>query len=860
MPRFEQLDDAHFAAHVEDTQRELSLLQQVVAEAGDMPPHQQLGHIAAAARAVRDRIVRTPIAAATADAIARIIATLDTTTVAVRSDMRGEDSAAFSYAGQLDSFLFVELPSVQTAVLHCWASAFSDRAVLYSMRSGISPRAIQMSVVIQEMIAADTAGVAFSIDPSTGRDECLIAAAWGVGEGVVSGAADSDEYRWNPEVGEIKAEVPVKDTKISRGLGGGTAPCAVDDELRAQRVLTPQQVAAVGTMCKALQYHLKIPVDVEWCWKKEQLYVLQARPITSLSAAHQPQPTALRSFDNCNIQESFNGYTTPLTFSFASHAYRQVFMDFVRSLGVSKTRLSGFEIASRCMLAYLSGRVYYNLSSWYQMLALLPWYETNRQETEKVMWHLEKTGAAAQARPDSMGDRARKLWVGLTIVGRLMLLPITIPRFVKRFETRYRSVDRASLSEASIDVLQSTLEVIYQDFMRDWRTPNLNDFKVMMSCGRLRRVVEYGRRRGATVNVADLLAGIEGIESLRPTEEIADIADRIRADASLAALFADPQFEAASLLEHLERGAIGHQVAAYIERYGDRTAGELKLETMTIRDSPVRLVGMIRAHLDAGGRFASSPGKTAYRNARQQLMSAVPIWTRVVLGVNLRLARRAVADRERLRLLRTYAFGIARDTYRAYGNRLHELGVLQNPTDVYYLTIDEIAAYCEARAVSACLRDLVQLRRDEHARYLDVELPNRIDIDSIPYLLDLTEHDDGGGPGPDGTVLVGLGCAPGVAEGPAVIVDDPHSAAVLNSVICAVRTDPGWAPLFPAATGLVIERGSTLSHSAVIARELGIPTVVGVQAATRIINDGELIRVDGERGQVYRLDQLEKGQ
>jgi rifampicin phosphotransferase len=199
-------------------------------------------------------------------------------------------------------------------------------------------------------------------------------------------------------------------------------------------------------------------------------------------------------------------------------------------------------------------------------------------------------------------------------------------------------------------------------------------------------------------------------------------------------------------------------------------------------------------------------------------------------------------------------FGFFRDVYVAAGHRLHEAGALEDPADVFYLSADELTAYHEGTAVTAELAELVRVRRAEFARYEHEHVPNRFETFGSVYASPLRASDRA--PDLDARVLQGTGCCPGVVEGELRVILRPDDDLSVNGrILTTVRTDPGWTPLFPSVAGLLIERGSTLSHSAVIAREFGIPAVVGVPDLLERVRDGERVRLDGGTGTVERLDE-----
>lgn len=802
-------------------------------------------------------IVEEPVHESVRGLVADGLAALGPGPWSVRSSMVGEDSSRHSFAGQLESFLYqTDVDSVVDSVLRCWASTFGERALAYMLRIGTPPVRARTAVVVQDMIDADVAGVTFTVNPTSGRwDECLVTAGYGAGEGIVSGRVDADEYVWSRADGEREVRLAQKESRLGPDPAGGTREYEVDGQRSGQRALTEAQVREVASTGLAIAEDMGVPADVEWCLRDGQLYVLQARPVTVGVAPDDPTARPL-VFDNSNIQESFNGVTTPLTFSFAAGAYERVFSDFARAFGVSRRERKEFAASARTLLASIDGRVYYNLQSWYAMIRLFPGHATHKQEVEKVMWHLrDSVPDEGGVRARSLADRVRRVRVGAQMTFRILTVDLDIREFRTRFETFYRTVDRSAVAGAGMTELHAKLGDVDRMLHR-WEAPNINDFRVMLSCGRLRRTCSRILAEDAEIRLADLLGNIEGIESLQPTKVLVAIAAELRRRPELQqALRVEPPAAAFTALcaasPDVERSLVD-----YVERYGDRCAGELKLETVTPRDDPSFLVQILRSYV-GDGRDLHQPdgaGNDRFTEALEATAAALPLLQRPAFQFNVRIARRAIAAREELRLLRTRLFGVTRDVYRALGSRLCESGVLAQADDVFHLTVDELTAFHEGRGVTTDLAALVEVRRAEGARNEERPTRNRVSSTGSPYLSAPppagTEQEAGA---PSDRVLRGLGCCAGVVEAPVhVILDLGEPLPSPGDIICTVRTDPGWAPLFPTASGLIVERGSTLSHSAVVARELGLPTVVGVENATRLLDQGEVVRLDGQLGTIER--------
>jgi pyruvate,water dikinase len=816
---------------------------------------------------LRAAIERTPLPRELRQAIEAAAGGLGPGPYAVRSSMVGEDSGEHSFAGQLRSELFQRTAGeIAESVRTCWSSALGTPALVYAARVGLAPVDARVAVVVQAMIDPDVAGVVFSADPVTGnREECLVSAAYGVGEGVVAGAAPADSYVWSAAGGELSATVVHKDTSVRASSSGrGTEICPVPAAARDQRALTRAQVAEVGALARSVADAAGRPMDVEWCFSRGVLYALQARPITSLPP-DRSGAGARRLFDNSNIQESFNGVTTPLTFSFAAGLYSTVYASLLRSLGASEHTLKGFEPAGRSLLALIDGRVYYNLGSWRQLIEILPRGRQRVQEIETIMFRttIGASEPLTLALPDRVRRAAEATRMAVRLVRFLVRQDAEVDRYIEGFERFYGSIDRAQLATKTLDELGVLLRRFEGEAVRPAARAYLNDVRMAIASGRLRRLLGRVYDEGqADARLTELLGGIDGLESVEPTRQLIGIARDVRRDEALAAdVRAAPPGDVISLI-HGRSPDLAARIDAYVERYGDRAIGELKLETLSLRDDP-RLLGEVignylgRPDVDPDGVLRTERERS--EAALRALGERVPVWRRRLLAREVRMARTAVSCRERLRLRRTWMFALARDVYRAIGGQLQASGQIESPRDIFYLSTQEIDAFLDGRAASARLGPLIAARKVEYDGYRRMPTQDRMQTAGTPYLGYREElaADDAGPPAtghPDDGLLRGLGCCAGIVEAPVRIILDPsESLSVNGQILCTVRTDPGWAPLFPTASGLLIERGSILSHSAVVARELGIPTVVGVPGVTRLLTDGERLRLDGGTGVVERL-------
>jgi pyruvate,water dikinase len=290
--------------------------------------------------------------------------------------------------------------------------------------------------------------------------------------------------------------------------------------------------------------------------------------------------------------------------------------------------------------------------------------------------------------------------------------------------------------------------------------------------------------------------------------------------------------------------------------------GELKLESVTLRHDPSFLFAVLRNYLardDMSMETLAGRELEFRKQAEEEAFTAVKdrLGRRKLRKFKRELARlrQAVKNRENMRLARTRAFGLSRDIFLEVGRQLAFYGLLDEPRDIFYLTLDELQQYMEGRSVQAMFRPLVETRKAEYRAYQEDDLPHHFETVGPVYHHNSYAYGKDHQVTGDETELQGIGCYPGMVEEKVKLIFSPDDELNLDGqILCTVRTDPGWAPLFPTAGGIIVERGSTLSHSAVVARELGIPAIVNIPGITKVITSGERVRMDGTRGTVFRID------
>ncbi|TLV02920.1 PEP/pyruvate-binding domain-containing protein [Dyadobacter luticola] len=775
---------------------------------------------------------------------------------AVRSSAADEDGADFSFAGQFETFLYVPATDLKSKIRAVWDSAFSDRVKTYQQHHQLlGPAGI--AVIIQEMLDPEVAGVAFGVNPVNGNvDEKLISAVYGLGEGLVSGELNADHFTLKN--GNVYAEIVEKTEAVtfSNAASGGTIKIAVAEDKQNAPTLSDDQIREIGQMLDQLQKEFGAPQDIEFAFQNGQLYLLQTRPVTTLKKQFNTTGHYIL-WDNSNIIESYPGVTTPLTFSFISKSYETAYKLFSAYLGVSDAVIRQNERVFSNTLGFLNGRVYYNLRTWYHMLAMLPGYSINARFMEKMMGVKERFDI-----PESYQlSKGRAWWRIVKMAGNMYLRWKSLPRKRREFMellnqtiTEYKAIDYDSKTAYELMQLYLNFEKTLLD---EWKAPLLNDFFAMIWFGMLQKQCEkYAGAENRNIH-NDLLCGSSDIISVEPVHRSIRLASQISENPGLKALFTNKN-EAeiwAELIEnkHIDFVSIKKEIDRYIADFGERCVGELKLETVSYTQDPTAFIRILKSYVETGITSAQISGSRELeirQKAEQEINRALKggILQKLKFRRTLNKARELVSARENLRYERTRAFGIVRQLFSYIGKKFAADGIIAYERDIFFLTKEEIFAYLDGTSVTQEIRGLIMLRKNEFEKNQAAgPLSERFATYGAPYhdndffSTDRIERPEGG--------LKGIGCSPGRVRGKVRVVLNAHEIASLNGdILVTISTDPGWVTLFPGALGIIVERGSLLSHSAIVSREMGKPCIVGVTGLLKTLKTGDEIEMDGSSG------------
>jgi len=750
---------------------------------------------------------------------------------AVRSSATAEDLPSASFAGQHDTYLnVIGVEAVLDHIRRCWGSVFSERAVTYRLRNKIDNRKVSVAVVVQRMMFPAAAGVLFTADPITGnRRTTVVEASLGLGEALVSGLTNADSYRVRDDT-IVARTIARKVLAVVASPTGGTQRAAIDLEQQHQPALTDAQVIRLAALGRRIEAHFGRPQDVEWCLVDDDFQIVQSRPITTLF----PIPDAGDAENHVYL----------------SVGHQQMMTDAMKPLGISVWQL----IAARPM-STAGGRLFVDVAG-----ALAS--PASRAALVNMIGKYDPlTGDALQtvidrdfipARPDA--------GVGTPPVAATTPID-TDPAIVDEL------IDR---SERSVAALKREIEAKSGAALFDFILADIQELKRILFDPRSHQVFMSAMEAALWLNekMSECLGEKNAADTLTQsvpnnvTSEMGlallDVADVIRPYPEVVAFLErshDDDF--LNTLPEVEGGRDARNaIVAWLDKYGMRCVGEIDITRPRWTEEPSALLplilGNIRNFEPGAGEKRFEQGRREALQKEQELMSRL----RALPNGD----QKAEETKRMIDRVRTF---IGYREYPKYGminrefvykralldeaERLVAAGVIREKEDIFFLTFQELHEVARThRADDRLIRD----RKDAFQSYAALT-PPRV-LTSEGEAISGSYRREGSPAG----ALVGLAVSAGVAEGRArVILNMADADLEPGDILVTAFTDPSWTPLFVAIKGLVTEVGGLMTHGAVIAREYGLPAVVGVDHATKLIRDGQRIRVDGTDGYVEMLSE-----
>ncbi|ONI73952.1 phosphoenolpyruvate synthase [Kribbella sp. ALI-6-A] len=781
-------------------------------------------------QAIEAMTVPDELAAAVSDAVGRFG---EHAAYAVRSSATAEDLPTASFAGQQDTYLNVVGPAaILQHIGRCWASLFTERAVTYRLRNGFDHRRIHMAVVVQQMVFSQAAGILFTADPVSGnRKVATVDAGFGLGEALVSGLVNPDVFTVRDEV--VAKTIAAKQLAVEALPTGGTREVAIDADRQEQPALTDEQAVRLVQLGRRIEAHFGRPQDIEWCLVDDDFLIVQSRPITTLF----PVP---ETGDQGNQV-------------FLSVGHQQMMTDAMKPLGWSM-----WQLTAMAPMYEAAGRLFVDATARLASPAIRPGFLDLVGRADPLIRDALETvldrGDFIVTGPDEApaGPPAG----GASAPPPIETDPAVVIELVERSQVSTEALRRDIAPLAGPALFDFLLEA-FQEHKRVLGDP-LSMQAIMAGMDATWWLNDHLQEWLGEKNAADTLtlSAPHNITSEMGLD-LLDVADVIRPHPEVVAFLQGVDSE--DFLDELpkyEGGAAARDaIEGYLDRYGMRCAGEIDITRPRWSESPSTLVPLILDNVKlfepgtARQRFEQGRQKAeAFRQDVLERLRALPDGEQKAAETERMIdrVRTFIGYREypKYNLIRRYF--VYKQALLGEAERLVQAGVLAEKEDIFYLTFQELHDVVRTHEVDG---HLVQERKDAFRSYQSLTPPRVLTSDGEAINGAYRRDDVPAG------ALVGLPVSAGTVEGRArVILDLAKADLEPGDILVTAFTDPSWSPLFVGITGLVTEVGGLMTHGAVIAREYGLPAVVGVEQATRLIQDGQRIRVHGTDGYVEILE------
>lgn len=765
-------------------------------------------------------------------AITRALARLgEHTAYAVRSSATAEDLPTASFAGQQDTYLNVVGPAaVLRHISRCWASLFTERAVAYRRHNGIDHRTVHMAVVVQQMVFPQAAGILFTADPVTGnRKVATVDAGFGLGEGLVCGLVNPDVF--TVRHGEVVAKaIAAKQRAVHALPAGGTRDVAIDSRRQERPALTDAQAVRLVRLGRRIEAHFGRPQDIEWCLADDDFHIVQSRPITTLF----PIPET-RDQDN---------------HVYVSVGHGQMMTDPMKPLGLSLWRLTAM-VAMHEAGGRLFVDVTRRLASPASRAGLLEVMGRGDPLTRDALQTVLDRDDFVPSLPDAGPGGPPAGGASAPIETD----PALVTELIERSQVSIAALERDIRTKTGPALFDFLLEA-FEEHKRILGDP-LNHQAIMAGMEATWWLNDKLQEWLGEKNAADTLTlSAPGNVTSEMGLALLDVADVIRPRPEVVAFLQGVDDE--GFLDELAKLAGGSEardaIKAYLDRYGMRCVGEIDITRPRWRERPTTLVPVI---LDNVRNFEPGAAERRLEQGRQKAQKKEQdVLSRLrALPDGDRKAAEAKRMIDRVRTFIGYReypkYGIVsryflyKQALLAEAERLVQADVLAEKEDIFYLTFHELHDVVRSKQVDD---RLIRQRKDAFRSYHALTPPRVLTSDGEAVTGAYRRDDVPAG------ALTGLPVSAGTVEGRArVIVDMAQADLEAGDILVTTFTDPSWSPLFVAVAGLVTEVGGLMTHGAVIAREYGLPAVVGVEQATRLIRDGQRIRVHGTDGYVEIL-------
>ncbi|WP_025850366.1 phosphoenolpyruvate synthase [Paenibacillus ehimensis] len=797
----------------------------------------QIGEIS---RKIRQIIMEAEIPSDVVKAVAHYLSRFgEEHAYAVRSSATAEDLPHASFAGQQDTYLnIIGKEAILQHISKCWASLFTDRAVIYRMQNGFDHSQVYLSVIVQRMVFPQASGILFTADPITSNRKLLsIDASFGLGEALVAGLVSPDCYK--VQEGQIvDKRIATKKLAIYGRKEGGTETKQIDPDQQKTQTLTDQQIIQLARIGRQIEAYFGCPQDIEWCLAHDTFYILQSRPITTLY----PIPEA-------NDQENH---------VYVSVGHQQMMTDPMKPLG-----LSFYLLLTPAPMRKAGGRLFVDVS---HMLASPSGRETlinvlgkNDPLIKDALTTVIERGNFIKSIPDDKKEHSYGKSNQGPAPAKYQTLndydPTVVSDLIKRSESSIEELKYKIQTKSGADLFDFILEDI-QELRKSISDPeSLGVIMTAMNASSWinEKMMEWLGEKNAADTLSQSvpnnitsemgLALMDVADVIRPYPEVINYLQHVKED---------------HFLDELVKFDGGQEtrdaICAYLNKYGMRCAGEIDITRTRWSEKPITLVPVILGNIK---NFEPCAGKRKFEQGRQEALKKeqelldrlkqLPDGEQKAKETKrmIDLLRNLIGYREYPKYGMVNRYFVYKQALLKEAEQLIQAGVIHEQEDIYYLTFEELHEVVRTNKLDY---QIIGKRKDEYKLYEKLTPPRVITSDGEIIAGEYKRENL------PAEAIVGLAVSSGVIEGRARVILNMEEADLEDGDILVTSfTDPSWTPLFVSIKGLVTEVGGLMTHGAVIAREYGLPAVVGVENATKLIKDGQRIRVHGTEGYIEIL-------
>ncbi|MBY0013715.1 phosphoenolpyruvate synthase [Paenibacillus typhae] len=811
----------------------------------------QIGEIS---RKIRQSIIETEIPSDVAEAVTHYLIKFgENHAYAVRSSATAEDLPHASFAGQQDTYLnIIGADAILQHISKCWASLFTDRAVIYRMQNGFDHSQVYLSVIVQKMVFPQASGILFTADPITCNQKVLsIDASFGLGEALVSGLVSADCYK--VKEGEIvDKRIAAKKLAIYGRKEGGTETVQIDPDQQNKQTLTDKQIVQLERIGRQIATYFGSPQDIEWCLDHDSFYIVQSRPITTLYPIPETNDQGNRVY--------------------ISVGHFQMMTDPIKPLG-----LSFFLLTTPAPMHKAGGRLFIDatpmlISPHSDKAGFNPLGQTDPL-IEDALRTLKKRGDFIKPLPEDhtvpSHSKNNKAMMPPPPQVPTEYDPSIVPYLINSSQASIDALQQNISTKSGLELFDFVLEEIQQ--LKRFLFNPLSLGVIIAATDASTWINENMNKWLGEKNAAEILTqSVPGNITSEMGLALLDVADVIR-----------PYPEVIDYLQHVKEDNFWDELVkldggqetqdaiyAYLDKYGMRCTGEIDITRTRWSEKPAALVPLILANIK---NFEPNESKRKFEQGRQDALKK----EQELLDQLKQLPdgdQKAEETKRMIELLRNFTgyreypkydlvtrYFIYKQALLKEAGQLVQTGDIHEKEDIYYLTFEELyeavrtnkqddPAGTAGQQAKLATKQIISKRKDEY-KYFEKLTPPRVITSDGEILAGEYKREN-----VPANAIVGLAVSNGVIEGRARVILNIEDADLEDGdILVTAFTDPGWTPLFLSIKGLVTEVGGLMTHGAVIAREYGLPAVVGVENATNLIKDGQRIRVHGTEGYIEIL-------